>query len=111
MHFYAVAAILNVIASFADGYTTQMAIKVGDVEGNKVLSFVYGTNRPDGAQEYGIGGAIELGEIAAYLALYHFAGVSLWVFSALALAEMSVHIACAISNYRLAKTGKALFTL
>jgi len=109
--FFPIAVAVNLVAAFCDGYTTQLAIKQGDVEGNLVLDKIYGTNKPSALQEYGIGGAIEVTEIALYLALHHFAGVPFWVFITLLLAEASVHVACAISNYKLAKTGKAWFTL
>ena len=110
MHLFIIALIVNWIAAFFDGFTTQLAIKQGDIEGNKVLDFIYRTNQPSALQEYGIGGAIELAELGLYLLLIH-AGFPFWMFIALLLAEASAHIACAASNYHLAKTGKALFTL
>ena len=111
MKLFVIAAIVNLVAAFFDGFTTKLAIKQGDVEGNLVLDKIYGTNRPSALQEYGIGGTIEAIELTLYLILHKFAGVPFWVFITLLFAEASVHIACAISNYKLAKTGKALFTL
>lgn len=111
MHFFIVAVIINWIASFFDGFTTQLAIKHGDIEGNLVLDKIYGTNKPSALQEYGIGFAIEAVEVALYVALHRFAGFPFWIFITLLLGEAGVHIACAISNYKLVKTGKALFTL
>jgi hypothetical protein len=110
MHLFIIALIVNWIAAFFDGFTTQLAIKQGDIEGNKVLDFIYRTNTPSALQEYGVGGAIELAELGLYLLLIH-AGFPFWMFIGLLLAEAGVHIACAASNYHLAKTGKALFTL
>lgn len=111
MKLFIIAAIVNLVAAFFDGFTTQLAIKQGDIEGNKVLTAIYGTNRPSALQEYIIGGAIEAGELLAYSLLQVFAGFPEWIFVTLLLTEADVHIACAISNYKLAKTGKALFTL
>ena len=110
MHTFILAVVLNWIAAFFDGFTTQLCIKQGDIEGNLLLDKIYGTNKPTALQEYGIGGAIEVAEVGLYLLLIHF-GVSIWVPITLLLAEAGVHVACAISNYKLAKTGKAIFTL
>jgi hypothetical protein len=111
MHPFIVAVIINWIAAFFDGFTTQMAIKTGAVEGNLVLDKIYGTNKPTALQEYGIGFGLEAAEVALYLVGHKFLAVPFWVFIVLLLAEAGVHVACAVSNYQLAKTGKALFTL
>lgn len=110
MIFFIVAIIINWIAAFFDGFTTQQCIKAGYIEGNKVLDWIYRTNKPTALQEYGIGGAIELAEVGLYLLLIHF-GFPFWVPIILLLVEAGVHVACAFSNHQLATTGKALFTL
>lgn len=111
MNFFLIAAIFVCIAAFFDQFTTQLCIKAGDIEGNKALDWIYGTNKPTPLQGYGFGVLAIAAEISFYLLMHHFAGLWIGVGTILLSAEAAVHVACAISNYKLVKTGKALFTL
>jgi hypothetical protein len=111
MNLFIVAAILVSIAAFFDQFTTQLCIKAGDIEANQVLDWLYRTNKPTPLQGYGFSVLAIAAEISLYLALYHFFGLWIGVGIILLSAETAVHVACAISNYKLVKTGKALFVL
>lgn len=111
MNFFLFACIFVIIAAFFDQFTTQLDISVGDIEGNKTLDWIYGTNKPTPLQGYGFGALAIAAEIAFYFLMHRYAGVWIGLGVIFLTAEAFVHVACAISNYHLYKTGKALFTL